>query len=217
MSDIFREVDEEVRREQLKKLWERYSILIVAVAVLIVAGVGGWRGYEWWQTQKAAAAGAAFEAAAQLAEQGKHQEAEAAFAKIAADGTPSYRVLAKLREAAELAKRDPKAAIASYQVLVVDTSLGQIQQDLAAVRAGQLMVDQSPLAEITALLEPRTAADRAFRHSARALLALAAWRANDAGATRKWASMALADTETPVSTRGQVEMLLTLTGEAAKS
>ncbi len=46
MSDIFREVDEEVRREQLKKLWERYSILIVAVAVLIVAGVGGWRGYE---------------------------------------------------------------------------------------------------------------------------------------------------------------------------
>ena len=47
MADIFHEVDEEVRREQLKKLWERYSIHFIALAVLIVAAVGGWRGYEW--------------------------------------------------------------------------------------------------------------------------------------------------------------------------
>ena len=217
MSDIFREVDEEVRREQLKKLWDRYSILIIAVAILIVAGVGGWRGYEWWETKKAATAGAAFEAAAQLAEQGKHQEAEAAFAKIAADGTPSYRMLAKLREAAELALRDPKAAIASYKTLAANANLGQVQQDFAAVRAGQLMVDVSPFDEIKTFLVPLTSAHRPFRHSARALLALAAWRANDAAATKRWADMVLADAETPVSTRGQIEILLTLSAQAGKS
>ena len=48
MSDIFDEVDEEVRREQFKKLWERYGNLFVALAVLIVAAVGGWRGCEYW-------------------------------------------------------------------------------------------------------------------------------------------------------------------------
>ena len=217
MSDIFREVDEEIRRDQLRKLWERYSGLIIAVAVLIVVAVGGWRGYEWWQAKKAAAAGAAFEAAAQLAEQGKHPEAEAAFAKIAADSTPSYRVLARLREAAELAQRDPKAAIAAYQALAADISLGQVQQDFAAVRAGQMMVDQSSFDEIKALLEPLTTADRPFRHSARALLALAAWRANDVATTKRWSDMVLADTETPVSTRGQIEILLMLSGEAGKS
>ncbi len=59
MADIFHEVDEEVRRERLQKLWDRYSIYIIAAAVLIVAGIGAWRGYEYWEAKKAAAAGAA--------------------------------------------------------------------------------------------------------------------------------------------------------------
>ena len=63
MSDIFREVDEEVRRDQFKKLWERYGIFIIALAVLFVAAVGGWRGYQWWQAKQAAVSGAAFNSA----------------------------------------------------------------------------------------------------------------------------------------------------------
>ena len=61
MSDIFNEVDEEVRREQLKKLWERYGNLIIAAAFLVVAGVAAWRGYEYWQARKAAEAIAGYE------------------------------------------------------------------------------------------------------------------------------------------------------------
>ena len=113
MSDIFREVDEEVRREQLQKLWERYQNLIIAGLILILAGVGGWRIYEWWETKKAAELGAAFEAAQTLSQEGKHADAEDAFGKIAAEGTASYRSLARVRRAAELAQRDPKSAIAA--------------------------------------------------------------------------------------------------------
>ncbi|MGB3743322.1 MAG: tetratricopeptide repeat protein, partial [Xanthobacteraceae bacterium] len=91
MTDIFREVDEEVRREQLKKLWERYGNYIVAACVLVVIGVGAWRGYEWRQAKQAAQSGAAFEQAVTLAEAGKHQAAVAAFAKLATDGTAGYR------------------------------------------------------------------------------------------------------------------------------
>ena len=87
MADIFQEVDEEVRREQLKKLWERYGNYVVAPPFCWSLAVAAWRGYQWWEAKKAAEAGAAFEAAAALAEAGKHGEAEAAFAKIAADGT----------------------------------------------------------------------------------------------------------------------------------
>ena len=71
-----------------------------------------------------------------LAEAGKHQEAEAAFAKIATDGTAGYRVLARLREAAELAPTDRKAAVKAYDEIAADKSAGQVIQDLAAVRAG---------------------------------------------------------------------------------
>jgi len=75
LADIFHEVDEEVRRERLQKLWDRYSIYIIGLAVLIVAGMAAWRGYEWWVAKQAAAAGAQFEQALTLSEQGKHAEA----------------------------------------------------------------------------------------------------------------------------------------------
>src|SRR5436190_24046265 len=104
VSDIFQEVDEEVRREQLKKLWDRYGNYVVAALILVVAAVAAWRGYTWWEAKKAAEAGAAFEAASTLAEAGKRNEAEAAFGKIASDGTSGYRHLARMREAAELAQ-----------------------------------------------------------------------------------------------------------------
>ena len=167
VSDIFDEVDEDVRREQFKKLWERYGALFVALAFLLVAGVAGWRGYQYWQDKKAAETGAKFTAAALLAEQGKHEDAEKAFARVAADGTAGYRVLARLREAAELAARDPKAAVAAYDDIAASSSTGQPLKDFAAVRAAMLLLDSAPLAEITRRLEPIAAAGAPFRHSAR--------------------------------------------------
>jgi hypothetical protein len=217
VSDIFQEVDEEVRREQLKKLWERYGVYLIAACVLLVVAVGGWRAYEWNEAKKGAEAGTAFQAAVALSAEGKNKEAEEAFAKLAASGTPSYRMLARFREAAELARHDPKAAVAAYDQLAADTSLGRVLQDLAALRAGTILVDTAPYSEIVQRLEPLTAPDRTFRHTARGMLALAAWRAKDATAMRRWSDMILADPDTPSGTRGQIQMLLALSDADKKS
>jgi hypothetical protein len=216
VSDIFDEVDEEVRREQFKKLWERYGTLFIALAFLIVAGVAGWRGYQYWQDKKAAETGAKFTAAALLAEQGKHDEAEKVFARVAAEGTAGYRVLARLREAAELAARDPKAAVAAYDDIAASSATGQPLKDFAAVRAGMLLLDSAPLAEITRRLEPITAADAPFRHSARELLAFASWKAGDTTAMRKWTTLIRGDQETPSALRQRVEVLMSLAGESGQ-
>jgi hypothetical protein len=210
VADIFHEVDEEVRREQLKRLWERYSILIIAVVVLIVAGVGGWRGYEWWQNKKAAAAGAQFEQAVTLSEAGKHAQAEAAFAKVAAAAPGGYRVLARLRAAAELAQTKPTDAVKAYDAITADPSVGETMQDLAAVRAGMLLVDTAPLAEMQRRLEPLTGPTRTFRHTARELLALSAWRNHDFAAARKYIDMITTDAESPPGTRARAEVLAAL-------
>ena len=217
MSDIFQEVDEEVRREQLKKLWERYGVFLIAACVLLVVAVGGWRTYEWWEAKKAAEASSAFQAAVALSAEGKNKEAEEAFAKLASSGTASYRMLARFREAAEAARRDPNAAVAIYDQLAADNSLGRVLQDLAALRAGTIVVDTAPYGEIVKRLEPLAAPDRTFRHSARIMLALAAWRAKDTTAMRKWSDMILADAETPSGTRGQIQMLLALSDADKKS
>ena len=217
MSDIFREVDEEVRREQLKKLWERYGGLLIAACVVVVVAVGGWRAYQWWEGKKAAEAGAAFQAAITLSADGKTKEAEEAFAKLATDGTASYRALAKFREAAEVARRDPKAAVALYDQLAANSGLGQVLQDLATVRAATLLVDTAPYSEIVQRLESVAGANRTFRHTARTLLAMSAWRAKDLTAMHRWTDMVLADPESPAGTRGQVQMLLALTDTEKKS
>ncbi|HML14094.1 MAG TPA: tetratricopeptide repeat protein [Xanthobacteraceae bacterium] len=210
MSDIFQEVDEEVRRERLEQLWKRYGNHIIAAALVVLACVGAWRGYIYWEERKAAEAGAAYEAASMLADEGKHTEAEAAFAKLARDGTAGYRGLARLREAAQLGSSDPKAAVAAYDALAADASLGRSLQDLAAMRAGLLLVDTAPYQELRARLEPLTASDRPFRHSAREVLAFAAWRAGDNAAARQWIDAIVTDPETPATIRNRVDVLAAL-------
>jgi hypothetical protein len=181
-----------------------------------VIGVGAWRGYEWWQAKQAAQSGAAFEQAVKLAESGKHQEAAAAFTKLSADATPGYRVLARLREAAELATTDRKTAVAAYDAIAADNRAGQVVRDLAAVRAGYLLVDTAPYSEILQRLEPATAADRAFRHSAREILALSAWKTGDMSAARRWTEMIMGDPQTPPGPRSRAEMLSELIAASAK-
>jgi hypothetical protein len=149
VSDIFQEVDEEVRREQLKQLWERYGTLLIAACVLLVVAVGGWRTYEWWEAKKAAEAGTAFQAAIALASEGKNKRPRSRLQRLAASGTSSYRMLAKFREAAEVARPRPERAVAIYDQLAADSSLGRDLQDLAALRAGTILVDTAPYSELS--------------------------------------------------------------------
>ena len=217
MSELFDEVDEEVRRDQLKKLWDQYSIYIVAGALLIIAGVGGWRGYQYLEAKKAAEAGAAFDKAVELSEQNKHVEAEAAFNDLAAKAPSGYRMLARLRAAAEIASHDSQAAAKMYDDIATDRSVGAEQQDLARVRAAELLLETSSYPSMLARLESSTGPEATFRHTARELLALSAWRANDTAAARKWLDLIANDGETPPSLRSRAEALQALLPPVAKS
>ncbi len=217
MSELFDEVDEDVRRDQLKKLWDQYSIYIVAGALLIIASVGGWRGYQYLEAKKAAEAGAAFDKASELSEQSKHAEAESAFADLASKAPSGYRMLARLRAAAEAATRDPQAAVKLYDDISTDRSIGAPEQDLAKVRAAALLLETSSYPNMLARLEPVTAPGATFRHTARELLALSAWRANDAAAARQWLDVIANDGETPPSLRSRAEALQALLPPVAKS
>jgi len=217
VSEIFDEVDEDVRRDQLKKLWDQYSIYIVAGALLIIAAVGGWRGYQYLEAKKAAEAGTAFDKAVELSEANKHAEAEAAFTELAAKAPSGYRMLARLRAAAELANRDPQGAAKLYDDISADRSVGASEQDLARIRAAGLLLETSSYPNMLQRLEAATAPGATFRHTARELLALSAWRANDTAAARRWLDLIGNDGETPPSLRSRAEALQALLPPVAKS
>jgi hypothetical protein len=217
VSEIFNEIDDELRREQLKKIWDKYSIFIIGAAILIVLGVGGWRGYEYLQAQKAMKASAAFDAAIVLADQGKHDEAEAAFTRLAATAPWGYRTLARLRAAAEAGTKDPKTGAKMYDDIASDSSVGQIERDLAQVRAAALLLDSASYDDMVKRLQPEAQAGKTYRHTARELLALSAWRANNVPETRKWLDQIAEDGETPASLRNRAEALQALLPPSAKS
>jgi hypothetical protein len=217
VSELFDEVDEEVRRDQLKKLWDQYSIYIIALALLIIAGVGGWRGYQYLEAKRAAEAGAAFDKASELSEANKHAEAEAAFADLAAKAPWGYRMLARLRTAAEIANRDKPAAAKMFDDIAADGSVGAPERDLARIRAAQLLLETTTYPNMLQRLEPATVAGATFRHTARELLALSAWRANDTAAARQWLDLIANDGESPPSLRSRAEALQALLPSVAKS
>jgi hypothetical protein len=145
-----------------------------------------------------------------LSDEGKHDQAEREFAQIAAQGTSGYHSLARLREAAEIAHRDRTAAIEAYRKAAGDSSVEPVFRELAALRAAALLIDADAVDEARKLLEPQADAGKTFRHSARELLAIAAWRTGDMTALRRLYAQMLTDPDTPPATRARVEMLLSL-------
>lgn len=210
MSDIFREVDEDVRRDKLAAFWGRYGNAVIGLAVLVVLAVAGWRFYQWQELKKAEAVGAQFEQALKASREDRGPEAEKALMEIIGAAPSGYRLAARFRLAAETARTDAAGGALAFQTLAGDTSLDQVWRDLARLRAGMLQVDLLPYAEVKPLLEPLAAPTGSWRHSARELLGVAALKAGNTEEAGRWFDAVLTDPQAPATLRQRVELYLGL-------
>lgn len=210
MSDLFREVDEEVRRDQMMKIWQRYGTLIVIGVAVLLAGIGGWRYYQHREAVAAQASGASFAEAVALAKDGKLKEADVIFGKLADSGVAGYRPLARLRYAADLAVTDKAAAVKAYDAMAQDTTLGPLLQDLAKLRAAMLLVDSASYEEIAGRVEGLASAGGAWRNSARELMGLASYRKGDLASAGKWFDQLVVDPQVSPGQRQRAELMLEL-------
>jgi len=210
MSDIFQEVDEEVRRDKAAEFWKKYQNLIIGAAVLVVLATAGYRYYEDRRLAAAQAAGAAFQQALALDRDGKGGEAEAAMAKLAADAPGGYRTLARLADAAFMAKSDPKGALAAYDALAADASIGPLFKDAARLRAALLRLDAGEVDAAKPALEALAGSGGAYRHTARLALGVVALIAGDYDGAGQWLDRVVADEEAPDAERHDAESLLGL-------
>lgn len=218
MSDIFSEIDEDLRRDRLKTFWLRYQWLIVGVIALFIAAIGGWRGYGAWRASQADALGDRYLAAIALSEAGKSDDASAAFAALARSGAPGYFALAALREAGELAAAGKAAqAVAAFDRVAADTSLRPSLRDVARVRAAFLLIDSAP-AEVAPRLGTLLAPAAPFRHLAREATGLAAYKRADLATARATFETLIRDPEVPADLRNRANLILTLlTDEGASA
>ena len=211
MTDIFHEVDEDLRREQARKLWDRFGPYVIGLAVLIVVATAGYRGWVYWQDQQAQATGDRFLTALDLSDQGKHEEAIAALKAIEANGSGRYPVLAAFRIASEMAVTgDAKDAIAEYEAIVTRNDVSDEIKSLARLRAGAMLVDTETLADLEKRLGDLASTGNVWRHNARELLGLAAWRTGDFDAARKYFDEINSDQEAPQDLRQRAQVMLAL-------
>jgi hypothetical protein len=211
MSDIFREVDEEVRRSKAEAFWGRYGGLIIGGCALLVIGVAGYRFYDYQKQKAAAEAGAKFETALQLIQTGKTSEGETALNALAGEQSGIYQTLAKFRAATELGKRDAPAAIKAFDALAADAALdGQIR-DIARFRAASIAADILPLADLEARMAPLLNPTSGWRHPAQEILAASAIKSNAMDKARQYLDSIIIDRTAPQAVKSRAELLIGLT------
>jgi hypothetical protein len=214
MSDIFQEVDEEVRRDKAVEFWTKYQNFVLALAILIVLATGGYRYWRYYELQQAQAAGAQFQAALRLDADGKPDEAQAALAKLQQTAPRGYADLSRFVEAALTLKKDPKAGIAAYDALANDAKLDPLLRDTAKLRAALARLNDGEIDAAKAALEP-LAASGVYRDTARLALASLALSAKDYVAARKRLDEVLSDAEAPQADRQTARTLLGLVASQA--
>jgi len=212
MSDLFREVDEEIRKDKATEFWAKHGTKLLVLATLIIAGVAGWQAYTRYEFGQRAALGAAFEAAMAEANAEK-PEATASLTALAEKKTGTYPALARFRLASDLARKAQdeagrKDAASAFDALAKDASLPAEWRELASLRAAYVLLDDAPLAEIEARLTPLMAAGKPFRHSAREAFALSAWRVGNQDRALETLQQVILDTETPQNMRQRAEAML---------
>ncbi|HEX3881819.1 MAG TPA: tetratricopeptide repeat protein [Stellaceae bacterium] len=185
MSDIFREIDEELRRDNLLQLWKRYGRYVIAGAVVILAVAGGVAAWRQHQLSERKAVSTRYFGALSAIGAGKNADAEKMFAALAQTGG-GYALLARFEQAGLLAESGDKAgAIAIYDSIAKSSDADSEFRDLATLLSVMRgLPDGDPKAAVERLA-PLTKTGEPWRPTALDLTAAADLKAGDKPAALK--------------------------------
>lgn len=205
-----REVDEELRKDQLLQIGQRYGVLLLIVAALALAGIGGFKFWQHKQIATAQKAGHDFEAAIKLAADGKPEEAFSAFGKLASAGPEGYATLSRLRVAGGLAAAGKtKEALSELDSLSGDAKADPVLKDFATLQSALLRMDTADWTDIQNRLSPLSSSVTSpWRSAAREALAIAAIKAGKPAEARKLLEQILGDGKAQASLAERAQLLL---------
>lgn len=197
---LLREVDEELRREQLEKLWQKYGTYAFAAAALIVVGVGGSKWLEARRQAAAEAAGTTYHTAVAALAAGKSDDAAKALSGIASAGPGGYALLSQLQLAGVALKAGNTAdALKSFEEIGNSPSADRLLRGFAQLQAASLRMADADFTEMQNRLNDLTAADSPWRANAREMLGVAALKAGKTDEARKAFEQILGERNTPQS------------------
>lgn len=214
MSDIFSEVEEDLRRDQLKALWDRFGGYVIGVAIAVVAATAGnvlWTDFRQNQRLEAAAT---YSAALEAAQSGTQADLTA-LNTLAENGPTGYATLARFSLATQhLAAGDQAAAMAALDAIAADAGAERTMRDLARMKAVLIAIDVSSADEVEARLAPLLKEGNAFRPAALEAKAMNAMRAGKPEEARSIYTELAMDFTAPQGIRLRATAMLDVLGGA---
>lgn len=218
MTDIFDEVTEDLRRQQMLGLWRSYGKYLIAAAVAIVIGVGGYQYWRYHARTVQERESAAFAEAIALLEQGKTDDGLAVLAALQETAGGGYRLLAGLREAAERERRgDTAAAIKIYERLATDKAIDETLRGYAELQAVAAQIDQGDAAALRTRLEKLAAPNAPWSALAEEFLALLDLKAGNVAAARERLDRLAQNEDAPAGARTRAGEILATLPQATES
>lgn len=213
VADIFDEVAEDLRAERARNLMMRYGGLLVVAALLVLAGVGGWQGWRWYQGRQNARAAGVYLAAQHLADatgaSADRLKTAATFEKLAKTAPGGYRTLARLRAAALLADAGKlPQAVALWDQVAHDSGTDPLLRGLADLMAASHQIDSGNPALVAARLKALAAPANPWHALAEEDLALLDIKRGDTAAAKKTLTTLANDPTAPSGARGRASGLL---------
>ncbi len=205
---LIQEVDEDLRQEQMVKLWKQYANLFIGVAVAAVLAVAGWQAWNGWQRQQKQDSARRYSEAVDLIAAKKTTDAMTALDALAGSGTQGYRVLADLKRAEVRVAQGDGAAAAAILDSVAGSSADPLIKDLARLKSAYLQLDNKEPAVVEAIAAPLSAESSPWRFSAREILAMCALKRGDAARAREMLGHLADDPAAPQGLRARDAELL---------
>ena len=216
---FLREVDENLRRDELQALAKKYAGWLIGALILFLVAVGGW--LYWQEHQRSKSAEQSEIMADTYQDVGRKQMANVPqrLDALAEDGGDAVRASALFaRAAVAIDQNDRKLALQKYREIAEDKGLAQPHRDLALLRATTLEFDSTKPEEVIARLQPLVKPGEPWYGSAGELTAMAYIKqGKKAEAGRLFAAIA-ADKQVPDSIRARaVQIAGTLGVDASAS
>ena len=209
MSDIFREVDEELKQEHYKKLWKKFGPTVIGVVVVIVAAVGGYQAWQAWDLDRRLDESDRYAAALALQDSGSLGAAEEALAGLAEPGGDGYGLLAAFEQARlRIEQSDREGAIALWDGIAGNEAAGEAFRGMADLLSVMHQVDGGDPAALEARLQPLAEVGSAFRPSALELTAVLALRRGDTARARELYTAVADDRAAPPALRTRATQML---------
>jgi hypothetical protein len=195
---LAREIDEELRRERLLKLWDRYGTYILAVALAVVVGVGGYKFYESRRAQANQEASTRYIIGLRDFAMNKPGEAQKALESLTVNAPAGYAALSRLRLAGyDQGTGNLAEAATAYEEIAKDGSVDPILADYARLQIAMLKLDSGDFTDLKNRLTPLAAEKNPWRFSARELLGLAAYKAGSSAEARNYFQRLITDRTAP--------------------